>query len=68
MRNSFAAIVRSDGFKYLEENNPSLKCEVLKTVGGSESVSAQLSDVRDDSGRRVRQRVEDDKAESTAQL
>ena len=62
-----AAVMRSDGFKYLKENCPSLQSELLKTVAGCEdcssgggksrSVWAQLSDGGDTNGRRVRQRT-----------
>ncbi|KAK4408358.1 BTB/POZ and MATH domain-containing protein 4 [Sesamum angolense] len=65
---SFAAVMRSDGFEYLKENYPALQSELLKTVAGcdddcssgggkSRSVWAQLSDGGDTSGRRVRQRT-----------
>ncbi|GFZ19780.1 hypothetical protein Acr_28g0004850 [Actinidia rufa] len=62
-----SAAMRSDGFKYLKENCPSLQSELLKTVAGCEncssgggksrSVLAQLSDGGDTNGRRVRQRT-----------
>lgn len=62
-----AAVMRSDGFECLKENNVSLQSELLKTVAGCEkdfspdggktrSVWAQLSDGGDSNGRRVRQR------------
>ncbi|GLT48397.1 hypothetical protein SLA2020_220270 [Shorea laevis] len=65
---NLAAVMRSDGFKYLRENHPALQSEILKTVAGcdqdcssggtkSRSVWAQLSDGGDTSGRRVRQRT-----------
>lgn len=62
-----AAVMRSDGFKYLKDNCPSLQSELLKTIAGCEedyssggksrSVWAQLSDGTDSNGRRVRQRT-----------
>ncbi|CAH9070661.1 unnamed protein product [Cuscuta europaea] len=68
---NLAAVMQSDGFKYLKENCPSLQSELLKTVAGCEeddgcssgagksrSVWAQLSDSgADTDGRRVRQRT-----------
>ncbi|PSS09432.1 BTB/POZ and MATH domain-containing protein [Actinidia chinensis var. chinensis] len=65
---NLAAVMRSDGFKYLKESCPSLQSELLKTVAGCEedcssgggksrSVWAQLSDGGDTNGRRVRQRT-----------
>ncbi|GFZ01538.1 hypothetical protein Acr_15g0001470 [Actinidia rufa] len=64
----FVSVMRSDGFKYLKENCPSLQSELLKTVAGCEedcssgggksrSVWAQLSDGGDTNGRRVRPRT-----------
>ncbi|KAI6669710.1 hypothetical protein NL676_004595 [Syzygium grande] len=64
---NLAAVMRSDGFECLKENNVSLQSELLKTVAGCEkdfspdggktrSVWAQLSDGGDSNGRRVRQR------------
>ncbi|KAK3408360.1 hypothetical protein EUGRSUZ_J00615 [Eucalyptus grandis] len=64
---NLAAVMRSDGFECLKENNVSLQSELLKTVAGCEkdlspdsgktrSVWAQLSDGGDSHGRRVRQR------------
>ncbi|KAJ7964842.1 BTB/POZ and MATH domain-containing protein [Quillaja saponaria] len=65
---NLAAVMRSDGFKYLKENSPTLQSEILKTIAGCEadcssggaksrSVWAQLSDGGDTNGRRVRQRT-----------
>ncbi|XP_030452489.2 BTB/POZ and MATH domain-containing protein 4 [Syzygium oleosum] len=64
---NLAAVMRSDGFECLKENNVSLQSELLKAVavcekdfspdgGKTRSVWAQLSDGGDSNGRRVRQR------------
>ncbi|KAK4792213.1 hypothetical protein SAY86_022648 [Trapa natans] len=64
---NLAAVMRSDGFKYLKESCPALQSELLKTVAGCEeecssrgtksrSVWAQFSDGGDSGGRRVRHR------------
>lgn len=42
----FAAIMRSDGFKYLEEKYPSLKCELLNTVGDEDCGTGDGSELR----------------------
>ncbi|KAL9266603.1 BTB/POZ and MATH domain-containing protein [Drosera capensis] len=65
---NLAAVMRTVGFLSLEENNPSWRSELLKTVAGrdedcsseggkSQSVWAQLSDGGDSGSRRVRQRI-----------
>uniref|UniRef100_A0A7N0RIH4 BTB/POZ and MATH domain-containing protein 4 n=1 Tax=Kalanchoe fedtschenkoi TaxID=63787 RepID=A0A7N0RIH4_KALFE len=65
---NLAAVMQTEGFKQLKENNPMLQSELLKAVAGCEdesisgcgksrSVLGQLSDGGDSSGRRVRQRT-----------
>lgn len=62
-----AAVMETDGFKYLKDNCPALQSELLKIIAGCEeecssggksrSVWGQLSDGGDSNGRRVRPRT-----------
>ncbi|CAL5077976.1 unnamed protein product [Urochloa decumbens] len=64
---NLSAVIRTEGFDYLKNNCPSLESEIMETVAGweeqsssvgkSQSVSSQLSNGGDTSGRRVRPRV-----------
>ncbi|KAH7674552.1 speckle-type POZ protein [Dioscorea alata] len=64
---NLAAVMETDGFKYLKDNCPALQSELLKIIAGCEeecssggksrSVWGQLSDGGDSNGRRVRPRT-----------